>query len=62
MGKALKFIIICAALSFIFIFPVLGDQPPDPGGDPTGDPVGGGTPIGSGLIITMALGAPYAIK
>lgn len=40
----------------------MADQPPDPGGDPTGDPVGGGSPLGGGLVISMVLGAAYASK
>ncbi len=42
-------------------FSTMADQPPDPGGDPTGDPVGG-APIGSGLAISLILGAAYASK
>ena len=48
-------------LSPLFITNVLGDQPPDPGGDPTGEPVGG-SPIGSGLVIMVSLGLAYGAK
>ena len=43
---------------------VLADAPPDPGGDPNtggGTPVGG-SPIGSGLVILMTMGAAYGMK
>lgn len=49
-------------LSPLFISNVLGDAPPDPGGDPTGDPVGGGSPIGSGLVLMVSLGLAYGAK
>jgi len=42
-------------------FFAMADQPPDPGGDPTGEPVGG-APIGSGLAISLILGAAYGSK
>jgi len=48
-------------LSPLFISNVLGDQPPDPGGDPTGQPVGG-SPIGSGFVIMVSLGIAYGAK
>ena len=44
---------------------VFADLPPDPGsgGPGTGDlPVGGGAPIGGGLIIMAAMGAAYGSK
>jgi len=46
----------------LFINNIFADQPPDPGGGPTGDPVGGGAPIGGGLIIMAVLGAVYGTK
>lgn len=49
-------------LSPLFITNVIADAPPDPGGDPTGDPVGGGSPIGSGLVILASLGLAYGAK
>ncbi|MCB2220273.1 MAG: hypothetical protein KQI35_07765 [Bacteroidetes bacterium] len=42
----------------------LADAPPDPGGDPGtggGTPVGG-SPIGSGFIITMTLAMVYGSR
>lgn len=46
----------------LFVTDVLGDQPPDPGGEPTnGTPVGG-SPIGSGLVILTSLGIAYGMK
>lgn len=44
---------------------LLADQPPDPGtgGPGTGDiPVGGGSPIGGGLVILISLGVAYGFK
>jgi len=41
---------------------IYADQPPDPGGDPTGDPVGGGSPVGSGLVILLSMGVAYGGK
>jgi hypothetical protein len=51
-------------LSPVFINGVFADAPPDPGGDPNtggGTPVGG-SPIGSGMVLLMSLGAAYGIK
>ena len=55
-------LLICFILLATTIF---ADQPPDPGtgGPGQGDvPVGGGTPIGGGLFILLALGAAYGSK
>lgn len=44
---------------------ILADQPPDPGtgGPGTGDiPVGGGSPIGGGLVLLISLGVAYGFK
>lgn len=39
------------------------DQPPDPGsGTGTGDPVGGGSPLGSGLAISIVMGTLYGVR
>jgi len=54
--------IIVFLCSPLFLADVFADQPPDPGGGPTGDPVGGGSPIGGGLIIMTVLGAAYGTK
>ncbi len=61
MEKATKYLVIIAVISFIFVLPVLGDQPPDPGGDPTGEPVGG-APIGGGLITMILAGIIYGVQ
>ena len=54
--------ILVSLMLFLSIsFITMADQPPDPGGDPTGDPVGG-APIGSGLAISLILGAAYGSK
>jgi len=62
-----KFFTVCIMVSAFLFSPLftgylLADNPPDPGGDPTGDPVGGGTPIGGGLIMLVAMGTAYGIK
>ncbi|MCB2219693.1 MAG: hypothetical protein KQI35_04795 [Bacteroidetes bacterium] len=52
-------------LSPVFINSVFADAPPDPGGDPNGTGGGtpvGGSPIGSGMVLLMSLGAAYGIK
>jgi len=41
---------------------ILADNPPDPGGGPTGDPVGGGSPLGGGLIFMAMAGLLYGIR
>jgi hypothetical protein len=62
MGKAKKILFAIVVVCFIFVLPAMGDQPPDPGGDPTGDPVGGGSPLGGGLIIMMMAGLGYGFQ
>lgn len=49
---------------FISLPAVFADEPPPPGGGPgSGDPpVGGGTPVGEGLVLLITLGAGYAGK
>ena len=49
---------------FLSLSSVFADEPPPPGGGPgSGDPpVGGGTPIGEGLILLITLGTGYAGK
>ena len=37
-----------------------GENPTDPGSGNT--PVGGGAPVGSGVVILIAIGAAYGIK
>ena len=65
--KSLKKLIAAAIL--IFAFSALSAQtPPPPNGngsnpiDNGNTPVGGGAPIGGGLIIMMALGMGYGTK
>ena len=62
--KRIKKLILSAI--FIFAIGILSAQTPPPpngnGSNPTGGnntPVGGGAPIGSGLVILLALGAGY---
>jgi len=56
------------ALLVFFSFAIsmsFADLPPDPGGGaggPAGPPVGGGSPIGGGLIITLVLSGIYGTK
>lgn len=43
----------------------MADQPPDPGtgGPGSGDlPVGGGSPIGGGLVMLLSFGLAYGLK
>ncbi len=61
MEKVTKYLIIITVICLVFVLPVLGDQPPDPGGDPTGEPVGG-VPIGGGLVIMLLAGFIYGIQ
>lgn len=56
--KILASFILFMSISFFS----MADQPPDPGGNPTGDPVGGGSPLGSGLAISLIVGVAYASK
>ena len=56
--------ILIAFLIFIMVFTgnLFADQPPDPGGGGPGGgdlPVGGGSPLGTGLLLLAALGAAY---
>ena len=66
MKKAIKIVLITV---FFITFTVALNSvlaQPMPGGDPSGGdtnpPVGGYAPIGSGLIILLALGAGYGSK
>ena len=64
-----KIVITLSTLFLLLVSPVFignsfADAPPDPGGDPNtggGTPVGG-SPIGSGIVILMTLGAAYGAK
>jgi hypothetical protein len=66
MKKAIKIVLL--TVFFITLTVALNSlmAQPMPGGDPSGSgtnaPVGGYAPIGSGLIILLALGAGYGSK
>jgi len=66
MKKAIKIVLL--TVFFITLTVALNSVmgQPMPGGDPSGGgvnpPVGGYAPIGSGLIILLALGAGYGSK
>lgn len=65
MFKILRSLILAAAIIFTMSVAVMADQPPDPGsgGPGTGDlPVGGGSPIGGGLIMLLSFGVAYGMK
>jgi hypothetical protein len=53
------FITFTTAMSSLFAQPMPGT---DPSGDPGNSPVGGYAPVGSGLVILLALGAGYGTK
>jgi hypothetical protein len=64
MKKAIKFLAITALISLV---PMLLSAQPLPydttvGGGETNNPVGGGAPLGGGLIIMLALGAGYGTR
>jgi len=66
MKKAIKIVLLTVFfLTLTVALNVLMAQPM-PGGDPsssgTNAPVGGYAPIGSGLVILLALGAAYGTK
>ncbi|RLD90170.1 MAG: hypothetical protein DRJ09_05025 [Bacteroidetes bacterium] len=57
--KKLKLIILFMLL-FTFPFTIIASDPPDPGGSPgTAPPLGGGAPVGSGMLILLGLGTIY---
>lgn len=67
MKKIIRSIIVVIILiaTPVFISNSFADAPPDPGsGGPGGGdlPVGGGAPLGSGLVILLVLGATYGSK
>lgn len=66
MKKAIRILLLTVFfITFTIAFSSLMAQPM-PGGDPSGDPnnppVGGYAPVGSGLVILLALGAGYGTK
>ena len=53
------FITFTVAINSLIAQPMPGG---DPSGDPSNPPVGGYAPVGSGLVILLALGAGYGTK
>lgn len=62
MKKKIISTIVTLSMILIPLFTIASDGPGDPGGDPSGDPIGGGAPIGGGLVILLSLGAAYGGK
>lgn len=64
MMKKFIRIIFLFALVFLAWNGLYADEPPNPGGGPgSGDlPVGGGSPIGEGLLLTLIFSVFYSIK
>jgi hypothetical protein len=65
MLKILRNLLLTTALILTMSIAAMADQPPDPGtgGPGTGDlPVGGGSPIGGGLVMLFSFGIAYGIK
>lgn len=65
--KIISIFLLLVALMFspISMNDIFADLPPDPGtgGPGTGDiPVGGGSPIGGGLVLLISLGMTYGFK
>jgi len=63
MKKIASLILLTTML--VLSLDVLAQSPPPPPSDPSANnnlPVGGTAPIGSGLILTLALGAVYGIR
>ena len=50
------------SVMLLFSTSLFADNPPDPGGDPTGDPVGGGSPVGEGIVLLVTLASAYGGK
>ena len=60
----MKKIILIIIITCLMIPGMLFSQqrgPGNPGGEPTGNdpPIGGGAPVGSGMVILLSLGAAY---
>ena len=61
----LRRLFIATAIVLTISFATMADQPPDPGtgGPGSGDlPVGGGSPIGGGLVMLFTFGIAYGLK
>ncbi|NCC74162.1 MAG: hypothetical protein EOM06_12270 [Sphingobacteriia bacterium] len=66
MNRRISKLIAFFALVFIS-FSTMAQEPPPPPDNPssfggTNGPVGGGAPVGSGLVILLSLGAAYGGK
>jgi hypothetical protein len=65
MKRALKILVLSMIIGFASLT-AWAQEPPHPGGDPAGTsgagPVGGGAPVGSGIVMLIACGALYAAK
>lgn len=58
--KYAKYILTLAIILTSFVGFTQVKEPGDPGGTPTGEPpLGGGAPVGGGMLILMGLGAAY---
>ena len=58
--KYTKYILTLAFILASFIGFSQVKEPGDPGGSPSGEPpLGGGAPVGSGMLILLGLGATY---
>jgi hypothetical protein len=66
MKKAIRILLLTVFfITFTVALNSLMAQPMpdgDPSGDPNNAPVGGYAPVGSGLVILLALGAGYGTK
>lgn len=65
--KKRGFITLITGVMFLFFsMTLMAQDPPPPPGDPSSNggtlPVGGGAPLGSGLIILVFLGLTYGYK
>ena len=65
MLRILRSLFLATSIILTMSIATMADQPPDPGsgGPGTGDlPVGGGSPIGGGLIMLFSFGIAYGVK
>jgi len=65
MSRILRSLFLATAIILTMSIVTMADQPPDPGsgGPGTGDlPVGGGSPIGGGLIMLLSFGIAYGVR
>ena len=62
MVKKLFRLLVAISIFCLVSLSSFADLPPDPGSGPTGDPVGGGAPLGGGLIISMTMAALYGTR